>query len=179
MVRPVSGKALKRVANARNQSRLPSGDAKILSLLSLVTDPEIPVLSIEEMGILRGAWNDHGTVLVELTPTYSGCPAIDQIADDILIVLRDNGYSDVEIQLALSPVWTTDWMSEESKKKLSGYGIAPPCQTTKAGNVTWRVRCPQCRSFNTSMISQFGSTACKALWKCVNCQEPFDYFKPY
>lgn len=175
----MSGQVVKRVANARNQDRLPSGDEKILSLLSLITDPEIPVLTIEEMGILRGAWNDGGTVLVEITPTYSGCPAIEQIADDIRTVLADHGYTNVEIQLALYPIWTTDWMNDEARQKLTGYGIAPPCQTSEASNLTWRVRCPQCRSFNTSMTAEFGSTACKALWKCLNCQEPFDYFKPY
>ncbi|MBL4673988.1 MAG: phenylacetate-CoA oxygenase subunit PaaJ [Arenicella sp.] len=157
---------------------------KLLEILSSVADPEIPVLSIDEMGILRGVAIEHGRVKVTITPTYSGCPAIDQIAQDVSTVLADNGYPESEVLLVLSPAWTTDWMSDESKQKLRDYGIAPPCRTTDLSQSSEEQRllftapCPQCRSLNTQIISQFGSTACKALWKCNQCKEPFDYFKP-
>jgi ring-1,2-phenylacetyl-CoA epoxidase subunit PaaD len=157
---------------------------KLLKILSCVTDPEIPVLTIDEMGILRGVDIEHGTVKVTITPTYSGCPAIDQITQDVSIALANNGYPKSEVVLVLSPAWTTDWMSDESKEKLREYGIAPPCRTTDLSQssedqrLLFTAPCPQCRSLDTQIISQFGSTACKALWKCNQCKEPFDYFKP-
>lgn len=160
-----------------------SGDgaeARLFSLLASVTDPEIPVLTIEEMGILRRAWFEGDRVMVEITPTYSGCPAIEQISDDIRVALAQHGYADVEIHRSLSPAWTTDWLTESSRQKLEAYGVAPPCQTSAMTEsaVSLTVRCPQCRSDDTRVVSEFGSTACKALWKCNHCLEPFDFFKP-
>lgn len=160
-------------------------EAMLREILASVTDPEIPVLTIDEMGILRDVAIDKGTVKVTITPTYSGCPAIDQITQDITAALANKGYSKAEVELTLSPAWTTDWMSDESKEKLRAYGIAPPCRTTDLSQSTeehslaFTARCPQCRSLNTQKISEFGSTACKALWKCKDCLEPFDYFKPF
>lgn len=159
-------------------------EIKIREILSFVTDPEIPVLTIDEMGILKDVSVDNGSVTVTITPTYSGCPAIDQITEDVNTVLADNGYPESEVVLVLSPAWTTDWMSDESKEKLRAYGIAPPCRTTDLSQTSEEQRllftaaCPQCRSLDTQLISEFGSTACKALWKCNQCKEPFDYFKP-
>jgi len=153
------------------------------SVLATVTDPEIPVLTISEMGILRDVCIDDGTVVVTITPTYSGCSATDQIAEDISAVLAEHGHSDAQVSLVLSPAWTTDWMSEQAKDKLRRYGIAPPCRTsalrtTGEQALNFTATCPQCHSVNTQVISEFGSTPCKALWKCLDCREPFDYFKP-
>jgi len=154
------------------------------SILDEVTDPEIPVLTINEMGILRNVQYDGETVVVTITPTYSGCPAMDQITDDVGKALGECGYPKFKVSLVLSPAWTTDWMSEDAKEKLRSYGIAPPCKTSALDSVTgehklnFSAACPQCKSLNTKLISEFGSTACKALWKCNDCLEPFDYFKP-
>jgi len=153
-------------------------------ILEKVTDPEIPVLTIYEMGILRDVEYDGDTVVVTITPTYSGCPAMDQISEDVGKTLGEYGYSKFRVSLVLSPAWTTDWMSEEAKDKLRNYGISPPCKTSALDTVTgehtlnFSAVCPQCKSLNTLLISEFGSTACKALWKCGDCLEPFDYFKP-
>ena len=158
--------------------------SRLREILDQVTDPEIPALTIDEMGILRDVSFDGKTVEVTITPTYSGCPAIDQITDDINTTLADNGYPKASVKLVLSPAWTTDWMSEEAREKLRDYGIAPPCKTSALDQVTgehalnFSAPCPQCKSLSTQQISEFGSTACKALWKCLDCQEPFDYFKP-
>lgn len=158
--------------------------ARLRGILDRVTDPEIPVLTINEMGILRGVDFDGETVTVTITPTYSGCPAIDQITEDVGIALAQSGYPKSSVNLVLSPAWTTDWMSEDAREKLRNYGIAPPCKTSALDKVTgehklnFAAPCPQCKSLNTQQISEFGSTACKALWKCLDCQEPFDYFKP-
>ena len=157
---------------------------RIREVLSRVTDPEIPVLTIDEMGILRDVKMEDDVVIVTITPTYSGCPAIDQITQDVEAALKSDGYPKSQVELILSPAWTTDWMTESSKEKLRAYGIAPPCHTlderlaTEDSRLTFRATCPQCDSINTQQISEFGSTACKALWKCIDCKEPFDYFKP-
>lgn len=166
------------------QTKLGAEESKLREILSFVTDPEIPVLTIDEMGILRDVTIEQDTVKVTITPTYSGCPAIDQITQDVNTALADNGYPKSQVVLVLSPPWTTDWMSEQSKEKLRVYGIAPPCRTTDLSQsseehrLAFTAACPQCRSLNTQQISEFGSTACKALWKCHQCLEPFDYFKP-
>jgi len=158
--------------------------SRLRHILDNVTDPEIPALTINEMGILRDVSFDGEVVAVTITPTYSGCPAIDQITEDISIALADNGYPKSSVSLVLSPAWTTDWMSDEAHEKLRNYGIAPPCKTSELDQVTgehtlnFTAPCPQCKSLTTKQISEFGSTACKALWKCLECQEPFDYFKP-
>ena len=157
---------------------------KILSLLNSVPDPEVPVLNVADLGIIRDIdiISADKSVEVIITPTYSGCPAMDVISTNIRIVLMKYGYKDVIITKVLSPAWTTDWMTENGKEKLKAYGIAPPGKSNRAGaDVLFaepvKVQCPQCGSQNTELISEFGSTACKALYKCNDCFEPFDYFK--
>ena len=155
--------------------------------LDQLCDPEIPVVSLREMGILRDVQISDKGVEVVITPTYSGCPAMEQIHDDILQCLQQLGvYGQVKTQLA--PAWTTDWMTPAARDKLKAYGIAPPhCQSTSTSQVVHLARrlqddviaCPRCDSTNTTITSAFGSTACKALCKCLSCEEPFDYFKPY
>lgn len=145
-----------------------------------VVDPEIPVLSIADLGILRDVTvDDDGRARVVITPTYSGCPAMETINTDIKRAFRAAGLAEPEVQLVLSPAWTTDWMTEEGKAKLAEYGIAPPSGKAAAGRVTvgLTVKCPQCHSLNTREMSRFGSTSCKALYVCQDCREPFDYFK--
>jgi ring-1,2-phenylacetyl-CoA epoxidase subunit PaaD len=146
-----------------------------------VVDPEIPVLTIEDLGVLRSVTVDGDRVTVALTPTYSGCPALDAMRDDVLSALKAAGYDDVSVELVLSPAWTTDWMSEDGKKKLVTYGIAAPTghAARPAGAVRLRlaVKCPRCSSLNTRELARFGSTSCKALYECRDCLEPFDYFK--
>jgi len=153
----------------------------IYELLEEVKDPEIPVLSIRDLGILRDvSISQEGKVVVTITPTYSGCPAMDTIEREVNEKLRNEGIN-VEIITKISPAWTTDWMTEEGRKKLEEYGIAPPAETTadKASlfGKSKVVRCPRCKSVETKVLSQFGSTACKALYKCSDCLETFDYFK--
>lgn len=150
-----------------------------------VTDPEIPVLSVIDLGIVRSVY-PLATPLdgwaVDITPTYSGCPALDVIAVDIKFKLLEHGYKNVKVNQVLSPAWTTDWMTESGKEKLKAYGIAPPTARqqvcdTKLFHEAEAIECPRCNSYYTSRISEFGSTACKALYRCNNCKEPFDYFK--
>lgn len=153
---------------------------KVRGLLAQVADPEIPVLPITEMGVVREVEVSGTEVRVSITPTYSGCPAMDTIADDIKKILRDSGYT-AHIKLVLSPAWTTDWITEKGRKELEAYGIAAPLDEKNdklalLGN-SKIVKCTHCRSSNTRMVSQFGSTACKALFQCNDCLEPFDYFK--
>ena len=143
--------------------------------LASVVDPEIPVLTIEDMGIVRKVEATEDSVEVDITPTYSGCPAMDQIASDVRAALTDAGFSRVVVNTVYSPAWTTDWMSDSGKQKLEEYGIAPPPDTAHADRHT--VLCPQCRSDETATISEYGSTACKALMVCESCREPFDLFK--
>ena len=139
-----------------------------------VCDPEIPVLSVLDLGIVRDVKiNDDETEII-ITPTYSGCPAMDMIAVNIRLALIENGYNKIKITSVLSPAWTTDWMSEAGKQKLKDYGIAPPWYSTSLDHA---IECPQCGSSNTKLLSEFGSTACKALYQCNDCKEPFDYFK--
>ena len=141
---------------------------------STVPDPEIPMLSIDELGILRSVeTEDDGRVTVTITPTYSGCPAMREIERMIVAELSEAGYRDVHIVTKLSPAWTTDWMTNEAKDKLAGVGIAPPSKTDEIAPIL----CPQCSSSATDVISPFGSTACKALMVCSTCGEPFDHFK--
>lgn len=155
---------------------------QIWSLLEEVNDPEVPVLSILDLGIVRDVSVEEGRVEVTVTPTYSGCPAMDVIRMTIRMVLLQQGYKDVTIRTVLSPAWTTDWMSEKGKDKLRAYGIAAPTpvqQVCHPGLFQQEeaIPCPHCHSYHTSLISQFGSTACKALYRCEDCKEPFDYFK--
>ena len=154
----------------------------ILSLLSEIPDPEIPVITIVELGVIRDIHlSGEHSIELNITPTYSGCPAMKQIEDDVRKKLSENGFSTVKINTVFSPAWTTDWITPEAKEKLRKYGIAPPEHTTEDKNwLTGKhttVTCPRCKSRNTKLISQFGSTACKALYQCQDCLEPFDYFK--
>jgi ring-1,2-phenylacetyl-CoA epoxidase subunit PaaD len=145
--------------------------AQIWEWLDQVPDPEIPVISVVDLGIVRGVKWDGDTLEVAVTPTYSGCPATSIISLDIETAMIDRGIAETRIKTQLSPPWTTDWLSDKGKAKLEDYGIAPP---RPAGGPA---RCPRCKSQNVSRISQFGSTPCKAQWRCTDCLEPFDYFK--
>jgi ring-1,2-phenylacetyl-CoA epoxidase subunit PaaD len=153
--------------------------ALVRAIVADVADPEVPVLTIDDLGILRDViLTSDGHISVTITPTYSGCPAMEAIRSDIAGALADHGFHDVSVQLVLAPAWTTDWMSEAGKQKLLAYGIAPPQpRTGSAVMVSLSLRCPQCGSPDTRELSRFGSTACKALWVCTSCQEPFDHFK--
>jgi ring-1,2-phenylacetyl-CoA epoxidase subunit PaaD len=147
----------------------------IWKILEQVTDPEVPVLTITDLGIVRDVKINGDEIEVIITPTYTGCPAMDMIAMNIKLALIENGYTNIKITSVLSPAWTTDWMSEAGKRKLKEYGIAAPDK--KFTIATDGVECPLCNSRNSKLISEFGSTACKALYQCIDCKEPFDYFK--
>lgn len=150
--------------------------AVIYQLLSQVCDPEIPVLSLQDLGVLRDVSIDDETVNVTITPTYAGCPALETMRADIETTLTAAGYKSVQVKQSLSPAWTTDWMSSEGREKLRAYGIAPPASTS-CGQLPGQIECPQCHSTAVKKISEFGSTPCKALYQCESCLEPFDYFK--
>jgi len=147
-----------------------------------VPDPEVPVLTIEDLGVLRDVSADADGVRVTITPTYSGCPAMDAIRDDVVLALTSAGFDRVDVRLVLSPAWTTDWMTDAGKHKLREYGIAPPTgRAAVRGPIPVRlaVTCPRCGSPDTREIARFGSTACKALYECRACLEPFDHFKAH
>ena len=160
---------------------------QVWDIAATVCDPEIPVLTIEDLGILRDVRVDdaaapgHRRVEVTITPTYSGCPAMDAIRDDLVGELARAGYGYVHVKLVHSPAWTTDWMTDSGKAKLAEYGIAPPSGRSGVRSGPMRlglsVKCPQCSSLNTRELTRFGSTSCKALYVCQDCKEPFDYFK--
>jgi ring-1,2-phenylacetyl-CoA epoxidase subunit PaaD len=172
--------------------------AKIAALAASVPDPEIPALNLSDLGIYRATeWID-GVAVVSLTPTYSGCPATEAIRKDVISLLSEQGFASARVQIVLDPAWTTDWITPEGHAKLKAYGIAPPAHcvqpnlsaqsTSDPSQQNIRVlhflppfsgiRCPLCESHQTERISQFGSTPCKALYRCLACKEPFDYFKP-
>jgi ring-1,2-phenylacetyl-CoA epoxidase subunit PaaD len=154
--------------------------AEVRAIVAGVPDPEIPVLTIADLGVLRDVRVcDDGRVEVDITPTYSGCPAMDAIRDDVVRRLADAGHPEAHVHLVLAPAWTTDWISDEGRRKLLDYGIAPPTGRAPTGPVTLALsaRCPRCGSPDTRELSRFGSTACKALWSCNACLEPFDSFK--
>ena len=156
-------------------------EEKLWHILGEVADPEVPVLSILDLGIVRDLSYTDGKVNIIITPTYSGCPAMDVISMDIRLKLIEKGYRNIAVQQQLSPAWTTDWMTEEGKQKLKAYGIAPPnpkqqfCTTDMFAEEA--VQCPRCGSHHTKLVSQFGSTACKSMYQCQECKEAFDYFK--
>jgi len=157
-------------------------EEEIWKALEEVADPEIPVLTVQDLGIVREVnVSEDGAVEVVITPTYSGCPAMNTIEVNIKAVLQEKGYEPVKVTTVLSPAWTTDWMSEKGREKLRAYGIAPPVERTEDKSALFgdekQVPCPHCGSEKTSLVSQFGSTACKALYRCQDCLEPFDYFK--
>ncbi len=171
-----------------NVDNLARQKEKIWQILAGVHDPEIPVLSIVDLGIVRAVdvvideQTNHQIITVKITPTYSGCPAMDVISMTIRMALLQNGYKHIDVQSVLSPAWSTEWMTENGKQQLKAYGIAPPNSqqqvcTPQAFQADEAVQCPRCNSYKTQMISRFGSTACKALYQCSDCKEPFDYFK--
>jgi ring-1,2-phenylacetyl-CoA epoxidase subunit PaaD len=172
-------KSIEKVARPR-----PSGgtELEIWNLAATVVDPEVPVVTIEDLGVLRYVQlTENGGVVVQLTPTYSGCPAIDAMRDDVVSVITEAGYTDVRVDVVLAPAWTTDWISQSGRDKLEAYGIAPPAPRRTDGkvNLGLGIRCPRCESLHTRQTSRFGSTACKALYVCQRCHEPFDYFKEH
>ena len=158
----------------------PEIEPQLFEILETVSDPEIPVVSIMEMGVVRSARMKNGVVEVSITPTYSGCPAMDVIGDDIKKAFKEVGM-EAKVILVLSPAWTTDWITPKGRIALEKYGIAAPLEAEAdkealLGNKKL-IKCPQCGSLQTKLVSQFGSTACKALFQCEECLEPFDYFK--
>ena len=163
---------------------------QVWQILATVNDPEVPVLSVVDLGIVRNVFIENedtsdsavDKIIVTITPTYSGCPAMDVISMQIRIALLQNGFKNIQINSVLSPAWTTEWMTEAGKNKLKAYGIAPPNPQQSVCSIQpfqaqEAIQCPRCNSYHTDMISQFGSTACKALYRCLDCKEPFDYFK--
>jgi ring-1,2-phenylacetyl-CoA epoxidase subunit PaaD len=165
-------------------------EQKLWQILEEVKDPEVPVLSIIDLGIVRDIQiisplsirnGERPGVRITITPTYSGCPAMDVIQMDMRLKLLEKGYKKMDIQQSLSPAWTTDWMTEEGKRKLQEFGIAPPNPKQQFCTPEMfqqeAVQCPRCNSSHTELISQFGSTACKAIYRCLDCKEAFDYFK--
>jgi len=153
----------------------------IKKLISEIPDPEIPVISINELGVLRDVFYQEETLKVVITPTYSGCPAMDRFQKDIIEKLELLKVKSYEIKIQFEPAWTTDWLSEKAKAKLRDYGIAPPAHKTKDKKILMGdkqiVECPRCKTKETQLVSQFGSTACKAMYRCTSCLEPFEYFK--
>ena len=160
-------------------ARLDSRVERAWSVLDGVLDPEVPVVSVRDLGIVRDVVESDAGLSVVVTPTYSGCPAMNMIALEIELALEREGICQPKVRTVLSPAWTTDWMSEDGRRKLREYGIAPPVKGSgrRALFGEQEVACPQCNSVDTELLSEFGSTSCKALWRCKACREPFDYFK--
>lgn len=156
-------------------------EERVWQLLHGVKDPEVPVLSVLDLGIVREVKVEGDRINIVITPTYSGCPAMDVIAMDIRLKLIEKGYRNVSIKQQLSPAWTTDWMTEEGKQKLKAFGIAPPNPRQQFCSLEMfreeAVQCPHCGSYHTEVLSRFSSTACKAMYRCLDCREAFDYFK--
>lgn len=152
---------------------------QVREVLASVHDPEIPVLTIEDLGVLRGVSVDGDHVTVTITPTYSGCPAMDEIRADIVSALAAAGLDDAEVRTELAPAWTTDWMTASGKEKLREYGIAPPGELLLQIGRRPEIACPQCGSSDTEEMARFASTSCKSMWRCRSCREPFDHFKPH
>ena len=165
----------------RNETHIAITEEQLWHILKEVKDPEVPVLSIIDLGIVRDVKVENEKISIIITPTYSGCPAMDVISMDIRLKLIEKGYRNVVIQQQLSPAWTTDWMTSEGKEKLKAFGIAPPnpkqqfCTSEMFREEA--IECPRCLSYHTEVISQFSSTACKAMYRCLDCKEAFDYFK--
>lgn len=166
---------LERIARPRPDTE---PESVIWDLAAQVLDPEVPVLTLADLGILRAARLEGTTAVVDITPTYSGCPAVDTMRADVIRILAENGYPDAQVRVVLSPAWTTDWMSEEGRRKLTEYGIAPPGQRQDGPiPLGLGIQCPRCGSLHTTLVTAFGSTACKAQYTCNRCEEPFDHFK--
>ena len=153
----------------------------IKKVISEIPDPEIPVISIKELGVLRNIFYEEDSLKVVITPTYSGCPAMDRFQKDITEKLELLEVKNYEIKMQFDPAWTTDWITDVAKEKLRNYGIAPPAHKTKDKNILLgkkqRIECPRCKTKETELVSQFSSTACKAMYRCTSCLEPFEYFK--
>jgi ring-1,2-phenylacetyl-CoA epoxidase subunit PaaD len=157
---------------------------RVLEILESVKDPEVPVVSVVELGIVRDVTVEDAHVAITITPTYSGCPAMREIEQDIRSALHEHGFDDVALKTVHAPAWTTDWIGAEAREKLRAYGIAPPSPVESGGLITLThrraaVRCPHCGSNSTELRSEFGSTACKAIHVCNACREPFDEFKAF
>ena len=175
-------------ASVAHQAQTDATAAAIWAVLEQLTDPEIPVVSLRDMGILRDVRRDGSQWQVVITPTYSGCPAMGQIEDDVRQALLESGHN-AQVVTQLAPAWTTDWMTPQAHDQLRAYGIAPPCASAASTDqhslrfvraiTPSSVACPRCASTQTTEVSHFGSTACKALFKCLACLEPFDHFKPH
>ncbi|MFT5247553.1 MAG: ring-1,2-phenylacetyl-CoA epoxidase subunit PaaD [Gammaproteobacteria bacterium] len=168
------------MVNNANVGDSPDIPTKFIELLEKVRDPEIPALSVLDMGVVRKVEQTDSGFIITITPTYSGCPAMDTIEEDILHQFRAHGLENAAVKTVLYPAWTTDWFSDEAKEKLRKTGIAPPDSSMSKADLMGTdttAACPRCRSKDTSRISEFGSTACKALYKCHDCGDPFDYFK--
>lgn len=163
------------------QALEPEIDKRVMDILSTVKDPELPMLSIQDLGILRSVgWSAERQLVVHISPTYSGCPAVEAIRVSILEQLEKNGFPDAKVVEQLSPAWTTEWMSERGRAALKKHGIAAPLANGCSKPVPEHgLECPQCDSSNTSLMSEFGSTACKAMYNCNSCYETFDYFKAF
>jgi ring-1,2-phenylacetyl-CoA epoxidase subunit PaaD len=161
----------------RLASIAPAEVHEIWTLLSQISDPEVPVLSITDLGMVRSVTPQDDGWVVGFTPTYSGCPATEHLLGEIRTAMTAHGYTPVHIVLQLDPPWTTDWMTPDARERLRQYGISPPQAHACHAGMPTDVACPRCGSTHTSMISEFGSTACKALYRCDSCREPFDYFK--
>jgi len=172
----------KKMREEKNIDEIETEKKNIIQILETVCDPEVPVLSVVDMGIIRNIDFIDNDLQITITPTYTGCPAMDVIRMNIRLALAEHGYKNFELKTILSPAWTTDWMSEKGKEKLKAYGIAPPkavqvvC-TLDTFQEEEAIQCPHCNSYHTRMVSRFGSTACKALYRCEECKEPFEYFK--
>jgi ring-1,2-phenylacetyl-CoA epoxidase subunit PaaD len=166
---------------------------EIQQLIAEIPDPEIPAVTLADLGILRSVTQEDDQIVVTLTPTYSGCPATEAIRQDVKNILALQGVKNSMVRITLTPAWSSDWITAEGRRKLAEYGIAPPQNVSKDSCFMSRasdsvvvfqapkrgISCPRCQSVNTETISQFGSTPCKALYRCLSCREPFDYFKPY
>jgi ring-1,2-phenylacetyl-CoA epoxidase subunit PaaD len=164
--------------------------AQAAALAASVPDPEIPVITLGDLGIVRSVQREDGRIVVTITPTYTGCPATEVIAGDVRQILLENGFADAQVRLTLSPPWTTDWISHTGRERLRAYGIAPPGRAAALPDAVIRfmprkteqeapITCPNCGSIETEQLSAYGSTPCKAIHRCLACREPFDYFKPY
>lgn len=162
---------------ATDRSDAAALETRVRALLAEVPDPEIPVLSVLDLGIVRGIREEQGRLLVEVTPTYSGCPATEVIEESIAARLEAGGFRGAEVRRLLSPPWTTDWISDAGREKLAAFGIAPPPGSTSLKGPALPVACPGCGSTDTARLSEFGSTPCKAAYRCNACLEPFDHFK--
>lgn len=165
-----------------NPEHIEIKESRIWEILAEIPDPEIPVLTILDLGVVRKVAFQDESPIITITPTYSGCPAMQRFEKDIEEAMLNNGYQGTSVETVYEPAWTTDWISQEGRKKLKEYGIAPPEESSKDKKSLFyetelKVTCPRCNSKNTNLESQFGSTACKAMYTCKDCLEPFEYFK--